>query len=98
MALAIISCSPGRAYYYDRYPASHTSVSLIISPRPGLIISHYPDGRYYFRSPEGYTYWRGYDNRYYLDRGYIGKIHYNQREYNEWRDNDRRHDGRRRHR
>lgn len=93
-----ISCSPGRAYYYDRHPAPRTSVSLIISPVPGLVISHYSDGRYYYRSPEGYIYWRGSNNRYYLDRNYIGRVHYNQRQYNEWRDNDRRHDGRRRHR
>ena len=93
-----ISCGPGRAYYYDRYPASRTSVSLIISPGPGLVISHYPDGRYYYRGPEGYIYWRGSNNRYYLDRNYIGRVHYNQRQYNDWRDNDRKHDGRRHHR
>jgi hypothetical protein len=98
LVVAAISCSPGREYYYERYPAARTSVSLIISPGPGLVISHYPDGRYYYRSPQGYIYWRGRDSRYYLDRTYIGKVHYNQREYNEWRDNDRRQDGRRRHR
>lgn len=98
IVLIAVSCSPSREYYYDRYPASRTSVSLIISSGPGFVISHYPDGRYYYRSPEGYIYWRGRDNRYYLDRSYIGRVHYNRREYNEWRDNDRRHDGRRRHR
>lgn len=89
LVVVAVSCSPGRSYYYQPYPAPRTSFSLIISPRPGIVISHYPDGRYYYRSPEGYIYWRGYDNRYYLDRTYIGKAHYNQREYKEWKNNGR---------
>ncbi|MBS1920556.1 MAG: hypothetical protein JST17_09910 [Bacteroidetes bacterium] len=84
-----ISCSPSRAYYYDRYPPAQTSLSLIISPGPGFVISHYPDGRYYYRSPEGYIYWRGWNNMYYLDRSYIRRVHYNQREYREWKNYDR---------
>lgn len=90
IVVVAISCGPGREYYYNPYPAPRTSLSLVINPWPGIVISNYPDGRYYYRSPEGYMYWRGYDNRYYLDRNYIGKIHYNQREYNEWRNNGRR--------
>lgn len=99
LVVIVVSCSPGRSYYYERYPATtHASLSLIINPWPGIVISHYPDGRYYYRSPEGYIYWRGYNNRYYLDRDYIGRIRYNQREYNEWKHYDRRYNGRRRHR
>lgn len=98
IVVLVISCSPGRAYYYERYPAPHASLSLIINPWPGIVISHYPDGRYYYRSPEGYVYWRGINNRYYLDRDYIGRVHYNQREYNEWRHHDRRYDRGRRYR
>lgn len=88
-----ISCGPSRAYYYDRPVQTRASLSLVINPWTGIVISRYPDGRYFYRSPEGYIYWRGYDNRYYLDRNYIGKVHYNQREYNDWR-----YSGRRRHR
>lgn len=98
IVVLVISCSPGRGYYYDRYPSTHASLSLMINPWPGIVISHYPDGRYYYRSPEGFIYWRGYNNRYYLDREYIGRVHYNQREYNEWKHYDRRYNGRRRYR
>ena len=66
------------------YPYGGTSGSLIISSAPGIYTYRYPDGRYYYRTPEGYLYWRGYDNRYYLDRSYIGRAHYNRREYGEW--------------
>ncbi|MCZ2459963.1 MAG: hypothetical protein LC128_10105 [Chitinophagales bacterium] len=90
VAISTISCSPGRNYYYERYPSTRNSVSLIISSRPGLIINRYPDGRYYYRSPEGYYYWRGTDNRYYLDKKFIRKNHYSQNEYREWRSNGKR--------
>ena len=75
------------------YPYGGASGSLIISSGPGFYANRYPDGRYYYRSPEGYIYWRGYDNRYYLDRSYLGRVHYQKREYNEWsrNSNHRRH-------
>src|SRR5215470_18014892 len=66
------------------YPYGGTSTSLIISSGPGFYATRYPDGRYYYRNPQGYIYWRGYDNRYYLDRSYLGKVHYNKRQYSEW--------------
>src|ERR1051326_5050570 len=77
------SCGPSRetSYYPNR---SSASFSLILNSGPGLYASRYPDGRYYYRNPEGYIYWRGYDNRYYLDRSYVGRVHYDRREYNEW--------------
>ena len=80
----IFSCSPSREYSYNRYPAPRSSVSLIISARPGLIMNRYPDGRYYYRSPEGYMYWRGYDNRFYLDRQYYNRGYNDHYQYNEW--------------
>jgi len=78
MIVTLASCS---ATYY---PYGTPSGSLIISSAPGVYVYRYPDGRYYYRSPEGYVYWRGHDNRYYLDRSYIGRAHYDNREYNEW--------------
>ena len=81
-----VGCSSGR--YYSSPPPRPVSgpyVSLIIAPGPGIVISRYYDGRYYYRSPQGYTYWRGYDNRYYLDRKYLGRVHYDNRHYNDWR-------------
>jgi len=73
----LASCGPSREYsYYPRRTSA--SFSLIVNPGPGVYVSRYPDGR------EGYTYWRGYDNRYYLDRSYLGRVQYDKREYNEW--------------
>ena len=90
-SLLITSCGPSRGYYSQSpRPRVSASLSLIISPTPGFVMLRYPDGRYYYRSPEGYIYWRGYDNRFYLDRTYLGRFHYNQREYNDWRRYDRR--------
>jgi len=84
VASAIVTgCGYGHEYYPQ--PRSHTYFSLIISPEPGFVMSRYHDGRYYYRSPQGYMYWRGYDNRFYLDRSYLNRVHYNQREYNEWK-------------
>ena len=60
-------------------------VSLILRPSPGFVMNSYPDGRYYHRSPEGYMYWKGYDNRFYLDHGWIRRVRYDQYEYNEWK-------------
>ena len=79
----LASCGSSREYSY--YPRrSSASFSLILNSGPGIYASRYPDGRYYYRSPQGYMYWRGYDNRYYLDRSYLGRVQYNQREYNDW--------------
>jgi len=67
------------------YPYTGPSASLVVTSGPSFYATRYPDGRYYYRNPQGYIYWRGYDNRYYLDRAYLGKVHYNKGQYNEWR-------------
>lgn len=64
---------------------SYNSVSLIISPSPGFVMKQNPDGRYYHRSPQGYMYWKGYDNRFYLDKSYLNRVSYNKWEYNDWK-------------
>jgi hypothetical protein len=79
----LAGCSSGRQYSYYPRPSS-ASFSLILNSGPGIYTSRYPDGRYYYRSPQGNIYWRGYDNRYYLDRSYLGKVHYNKGQYNDW--------------
>jgi len=84
-----ISCSSGRYYSSPPRRTFGASVSLIINPGPGIFISRYYDGRYYYRSPQGYTYWRGYDNRYYLDRKHIGRVQYDRRYYNDWKNHGR---------
>jgi hypothetical protein len=81
----ITSCGTSREYYSQSYPRSHSSFSLIINSLPGYVVNRYRDGRYYYRSPQGYMYWRGNDNRFYLDQSYLNRVHYDQREYNEWK-------------
>ena len=77
---------------YERYPDPspppsryYPTASLIISPSPGFVMNRYPDGRYYHRSPQGYMYWKGYDNRFYIDRSHLRDVRYSQWEYDEWR-------------
>lgn len=90
VAAVMASCSSGRRNAYgEPYPARQPQFSLIIHSSPGLVVHRYHDGRYYYRSPQGYTYWRGYDNRYYLDRSYIGRVHYDQRQYHSWKQGHR---------
>ena len=80
IAFVSILASCSSSYYHY----GGTSASLIVTSGPSVYATRYPDGRYYYRSPQGYMYWRGYDNRYYLDRSYFGKVHYNRSQYNEW--------------
>lgn len=84
ITIILTSCTASRSY--APYPTD-ASLSLIVNPYPGIAVNRYHDGRYYYRSPQGYTYWRGYDNRYYLDRSYVGRNYYHHREYDDWRRN-----------
>jgi hypothetical protein len=94
MVAVFASCRSSREYGppYPPPPPPRTSVSLILAPGPGIVVSRYYDGRYYYRAPNGYMYWRGYDNRFYLDRRYMNRGYSNHYQYNDWR----RYHGRRR--
>ncbi len=100
VAATITSCKPSRVWAtkekdrddraYKNAPAPpppryHNSISLIISPTPGFVMNRYSDGRYYHRSPQGFLYWKGYDNRFFLDKSYIHRVNYSQWEYDQWR-------------
>jgi hypothetical protein len=84
-ALIISSCGSSRSYSSSQTPQSLTHVSLIITPSPGFTMNSYPDGRYYHRSPQGFMYWKGNDNRFFLDKKYVSRVNYNKWEYNEWK-------------
>lgn len=73
--------APGQRKKYG----SHRRYPLIIIRTPDIIISRYNDGRYYYRNPEGYMYWKGYDDRFYLDEKYLNNNGYNNDEYNDWK-------------
>lgn len=78
------SCSSSRNSYASPYPPRQ-NFSLIIHSSPGMVVNRHPDGRYYYRNPQGYTYWRGNNNRYYLDRSYLNRGRYDRGQYNAWK-------------
>src|SRR5690349_18423251 len=78
VAVVIASCGSSRDYRDRRYPPrTETSVSLVINAYPGLVVLRHPSGMYYYRDPRGFVYWRGYGNRYYLDRRYMNRSYHN---------------------
>ena len=70
-------------------PRYYSSIRLVISPTPGFVMNRYPDGRYYHRTPQGLLYWKGYDNRFFLDRSYLGRVNYSRWEFDEWKQYNR---------
>ncbi len=71
--------APGQQKKYaNRYP-------LIIVHTPGIVINKYSDGRYYYRNTAGYTYWKGYDGRYYIDEKHLKGMEYEVSEYDDWK-------------
>jgi hypothetical protein len=69
---------PSTARYYR-------SVPLIISPTPGFVMKPGRNGRFYHNGPNGLLYWKGYDNRFYLDQDDLRKVSYDRYEYEEWK-------------
>jgi hypothetical protein len=76
--------APGqrKKYGYRHYP-------LIVIRTPDIIIRRYNDGRYYYKNSDGFMYWRGYDDRYYLDEKYLRDMDYDQGEYDDWKSRGR---------
>jgi hypothetical protein len=76
---------------YDRYdrptppPPAPRLTRLVITPTPGFTMQQHPDGRYYHRTPAGLMYWKGYDNRFCLDRDQLRKVSFSERDYEEWK-------------
>ncbi len=70
---------------YHRYP-------LIVIRTPGIVIGRYNDGRYYYRNQDGFLYWKGSDDRYYLDEKYLDRTNYNDDEYRDWKYRGKNHD------
>ena len=85
IAVVMVSCGSGREYHRGPYARSRSSISLIIGTSPRLVVLRDPYGRYYYKDPRGYIYWRGNDNRYYLDRKYVNRSYYGHQQYNDWR-------------
>jgi hypothetical protein len=66
-------------------PRYYNATPLIISPTPGFVMKQDRDGRFFHRTPQGYLYWKGYDNRFYLDSYHLSQVRYSQWEYDEWK-------------
>lgn len=66
-------------------PPRLSYVSLIITPTPGFVMRQDNEGKFYHRTASGFLYWKGYDNRFYLDRSYLSRVNYNRWEYTEWK-------------
>ena len=82
----VASCSSSRRNSYpETYPPRQSNFSLIIHSSPGMAVNRHHDGRYYYRNPNGYMYWRGNDNRYYIDRSYMNRGRYDRGQYNAWK-------------
>ena len=59
---------------------------LIIVRTPQIIIVKHADGRYYYKNADNFIYWKGNDDRYYLDEQYIDQVEYDQAEWNDWKE------------
>lgn len=71
--------APGQQKKYaNRHP-------LVIVYTPGIVINKYSDGRYYYRSNAGHTYWKGYDGRYYIDERHLKGMEYEESDYDDWK-------------
>lgn len=81
----LASCRSSRDYRDYPPPPPRTSVSLIIDAGPNIVVNRYRDGRYFYRAPGGYMYWRGYGNRYYLDRRYVNRSYHGHNQYRYWK-------------
>ena len=72
--------------------------SLVIVRRPGMDIRRSRDGRYYYTNVDGFYYWKGYDDRLYLDERYLSQIEYDRYAYEDWRARGRNNANRYKHR
>lgn len=77
--------------YRSAPQVSYAPAPLIISPQPGFKMARHANGQYFHRSPQGLMYWKGYDNRFYLDRNQIERARYSNFEYREWKRYSRHH-------
>jgi hypothetical protein len=58
---------------------------LIVLKTPDIIILRHTDGRYYFKNSDNLIYWKGNDERFYLDEQYLEDVEYDKNELNDWK-------------
>jgi len=72
---------------YKRYPdnvKTSRTFPLIIKKTRDMAIERDRNGRLFYRHPEGIVYWKGLDERYYLDERYLSYARYTDKEYKDW--------------
>jgi hypothetical protein len=58
---------------------------LIVLKTPEIIILHHADGRYYYKNQDNFIYWKGNDERFYLDEQYLDQVEYDKDQLSEWK-------------
>src|SRR5215203_5300226 len=66
-------------------PGQRKKYPLVIVHTTTIVINRYSDGRYYYRNPAGYMYWKGDDGRYYLDEKHLKDVEYEDGDYDDWK-------------
>lgn len=81
------ACRSSRTVYVTAPPPPpRTNVSLILNtPGPGYVLIRQPRGGFYYRSPQGHIYRKGYGNRYYIDSRYVNRSYHSHQQYKDWR-------------
>lgn len=67
------------------YANNLAGAPLIITPHPGFTMARHANGQYFHRGPQGMLYWKGFDNRFYLDKNQVDRSRYSKFEIKEWK-------------
>src|SRR3712207_4056536 len=57
-------------------PAVVKVLPIIIVRTPDQVINQYTDGKFYIKTKEGFFYWKGLDDRWYMDENDLKKVKY----------------------
>lgn len=66
-------------------PGQRKKYPLVIVYTTGIVIKRHTDGRYYYTSSAGHTYWKGNDGRYYIDEKHLKSMEYEASDYDDWK-------------
>lgn len=67
------------------YSTQLAGAPLIITPHPGFTMARNVNGNYFHRNPQGLLYWKGFDNRFFLDKNQVDRSRYSKFEIKEWK-------------
>ena len=58
---------------------------LIVYKTPDIVILRHTDGRSFYKNHDNFIYWKGEDDRFYLDEQFISKVNYDEAEMADWK-------------